>query len=76
MKKIETTRQFDKDLKAIGLMLELIDVLHTLINDLSVSEKYDDHALKGNLKIYRKCHLKPDLLLAYQATDDNVKLMP
>lgn len=76
MKKIETTRQFDKDLKAIGLMLELIDVLHALINDLSVSEKYDEHALKGNLKIYRECDLKPDLLLAYQAADDSVKLMP
>ncbi len=75
MKKIETTRQFNKDLKAIGLMPELIDVLHALINDLSVPEKYDDHVLKGNLKMYRECHLKPDLLLAYQATDDSVKLI-
>lgn len=75
MKKIETTRQFNKDLKAIGLMPELIDVLHSLINGLPVPEKYDDHALKGNLKIYRECHLKPDLLLAYQATDDIVKLI-
>lgn len=28
MKKIETTRQFDKDLKNLGLTSELIDVLH------------------------------------------------
>lgn len=75
MKKIETTRQFNKDLKAIGLMPELIDVLHALINGLPVPEKYDDHSLKGNLKMYRECHLKPDLLLAYQATDDSVKLI-
>ncbi|WP_157079197.1 hypothetical protein [Moraxella ovis] len=33
MKKIITTRQFDKDLKALGLSSELIDVLHALIHD-------------------------------------------
>lgn len=75
MRKIETTRQFDKDLKAIGLSSELIDVLHALINHLAVPEKYKDHALQGNLKKYRECHLKPDLLLAYQLTDDSVKLI-
>ncbi|MBQ9601556.1 MAG: type II toxin-antitoxin system YafQ family toxin [Neisseriaceae bacterium] len=75
MKKIETTRQFDKDLKAIGLMSELIDVLHALINGLPVPEEYEDHSLKGNLKMYRECHLKPDLLLAYQITYDMVKLI-
>ena len=53
MKKIETTRQFDKDLKAIGLVPELIDVLHALVKDLPVPEKYKDHALKGDLKQYR-----------------------
>lgn len=36
MKKIETTRQFDKDLKNLVLTSELIDVLHALINDLPV----------------------------------------
>lgn len=75
MKKIETTRQFDKDLKNLGLMPELIDVLHALINSLPVPEKYKDHALQGNLRQYRECHLKPDLLLAYQTTDDSVKLI-
>ncbi|MDO4426656.1 MAG: type II toxin-antitoxin system YafQ family toxin [Moraxella sp.] len=75
MKKIETTRQFDKDLKAIGLMPELIDVLHALINNLPIAEKYKDHNLQGNLKKYRECHLKPDVLLAYQLTDDSVKLI-
>jgi mRNA interferase YafQ len=75
MKKIETTRQFDKDLKKLGLISELIDVLHALINGLPVAEKYKDHALQGNLRQYRECHLKPDLLLAYQITDDSVKLI-
>lgn len=50
MREIESTRQFDKDLKNIGLLPELIDVLHALINGLPVSEKYKDHPLQGNLK--------------------------
>lgn len=75
MKKIKTTRQFDKDLKNLGLMPELIDVLHALINDLAVPEKYRDHVLQGNLKKYRECHLKPDVLLAYQITDDSIILI-
>ncbi|EFU2516069.1 hypothetical protein HUL58_000567 [Campylobacter upsaliensis] len=24
--------------------------------------KYKDHALKSNLKTFRECHIKPDLL--------------
>ena len=75
MKKIETTRQFDKDLKNLGLTSELIDVLHALINDLPVPNKYKDHALQSNLRQYRECHLKPDMLLAYQTTKDSVKLI-
>ena len=75
MKRIVTTRQFDKDLKKLGLMPELIDVLHDLINGLPIAEKYKDHALQGNLRQYRECHLKPDLLLAYQMTDNYVKLI-
>ena len=75
MRTIETTRQFDKDLKTIGLMAELNDVLHALINNTPIPAQYRDHALQGNLSPYRECHLKPDLLLAYQLTDDAVKLI-
>ncbi|MFC0821219.1 type II toxin-antitoxin system YafQ family toxin [Moraxella marmotae] len=75
MKKIETTRQFDKDLKVLGLSAELIEVLHALINGLTVPEKYKDHALTGSLKKYHECHLKPDLLLAYQSTEDSIRLI-
>ena len=75
MRKIITTRQFDKDLKTIGLRTELIDVLHALINGLPIAPKYRDHALTGNLSAYRECHIRPDLLLAYQITDTEVRLI-
>ncbi|MBR1374500.1 MAG: type II toxin-antitoxin system mRNA interferase toxin, RelE/StbE family [Cardiobacteriaceae bacterium] len=47
----------------------------TLSSTIYLSEKYKDHALQGNLRQYRECHLKADLLLAYQITDDSVKLI-
>ena len=50
MKKIETARQFDKDLKAIGLMLELIDVL-TL---LSMTYLYLKNTMTTHLKAISK----------------------
>ncbi len=75
MKEIKTTRQFDKGLKKVGLNTALIDVLSFLINNQSLPPKYKDHQLKGNLKQYRECHIKPDLLLVYEVSGDNVKLI-
>ena len=31
-----------------------------------LDKKYKDHQLKGNLKEFRECHVKPDLLLIYK----------
>ena len=55
-------------------MLELIE-LDRLPNILKIADqktfqesflKYKDHALSGNYKNYRECHIKPDLLLIYK----------
>jgi len=37
-----------------------------LAEDKPLPENYRDHALSGNWKGYRECHLKPDLLLIYR----------
>lgn len=50
MRKIKTTRQFDKDLKSHGLSADMIEVLHALIHGNAMPEKYQDHQLTGNLK--------------------------
>ena len=39
-----------------------------------MAEKYRDHQLTGNLKDYRECHIRPDLLLLYWIKDNEVKL--
>jgi len=37
-----------------------------LAADERLPERYCDHALSGNWKDHRDCHIKPDLVLIYQ----------
>jgi mRNA interferase YafQ len=47
-----------------------------LANDKPIAEKHRDHALGGNWKAHRECHLKPDLLLIYKLPDrDTLRLI-
>ena len=70
MLKIVASNQFKKDLKLArkrGLKLDhLTAVVNTLASEESLDKKYRDHALSGNYKNYRECHIKPDLLLIYK----------
>ncbi len=42
------------------------EVVATLASGSTLNKKYRDHALTGNLKNFRECHLTPDILLLYQ----------
>lgn len=75
MKKLSTTRKFEKDLQKLKLSGELITVLSYLLNDEPLPTKNCDHALKGNMKGFRECHVKPDLLLIYEVLDDEIRLV-
>ncbi|MFB1289187.1 type II toxin-antitoxin system YafQ family toxin [Helicobacter pylori] len=44
----------------------LYKVVENLAKEQPLAPKYKDHPLKGALKDFRECHLKPDLLLVYQ----------
>ena len=75
MKNIELTGQFKRDAKK--QYLELLtpawaEVLHCLSSGLILPTKYRDHALTGNLKGIRDCHIKPDLILLYRLEAENV----
>jgi mRNA interferase YafQ len=65
--------QFKREYKLAikrGLDIALLDsVIIDLINEVPLDEKYKDHALSGNFKDYRECHIKPDWLLVYRITD-------
>lgn len=51
--------------KDIALLLKIIEML---ANDEPLPKKYFDHALSGNWKGYRECHVTPDWLLVYKKT--------
>lgn len=75
---IETTRQYDKDVKLAkkrGLDIDkLIDVVVKLASGEVLPAKNYDHALSGDYVGCRECHISPDWLLIYQK-EEKVKLL-
>ncbi|MDZ7910104.1 MAG: type II toxin-antitoxin system YafQ family toxin [Gemmobacter sp.] len=77
MRKIENTGQFKRDYKreAKGLHratldAELMPVIEALACDQPLQPRYRDHALTGDWKDHRDCHVKPDLVLIYRKPDE------
>ncbi len=75
--RIERTSQFKRDFKreakgqhGATLQPAFIEVLNALINNKTLAEKYRDHALTGEWKDHRDCHIKPDLVLIYRKPGD------
>ena len=73
MRTIEPTGQFKRDFKreAKGphsqtLQVDFTDIITALANDLLLADKHRDHALTGEWKDHRDCHVKPDLVLIYR----------
>jgi mRNA interferase YafQ len=75
MRKIRRVRSFDKDFKKAELSPSLVEVLYCLVKDEPLPAKYRDHALTGNLKGFRDCHVEPDLVLIYKIGDDVIELV-
>ena len=78
---IRKTSQFKKDFKLCvkkGLNIDdLLTVINLLRNGDSLPEHYKDHQLQPS-KYYKNCrelHIKPDWLLIYKYTNDNVILL-
>lgn len=64
---LKTTGQFRKDCKQAkkrGLDIALLDkLLQTLLDGKKLASKYRDHALTGDYKGFRECHITSDWLL-------------
>jgi mRNA interferase YafQ len=58
--------------KNIPLLLKLINML---ANDEPLPEKHRDHALTGDKKRYRECHVTPDWLLVYSKEEESGELL-
>ena len=79
--KISFTKDYKRDLKRLAnqpeilLAAEMIDVMHHLLNGKNLPEKYKDHALSGNWKGFRDCHIKNDLVLIYHVNNEELTLV-
>jgi mRNA interferase YafQ len=79
MRRIERTNAFRRDFKREkkGQYRRELDALLTtaislLVHDQPLPEKNRDHALGGDWRDHRECHLKPDLLVIYRKPDSGV----
>lgn len=73
MRTIKQTGQFKRDLKRESkgrhratLEADLLLVIDALANDAALEVCHRDHALTGDWKDHRDCHVKPDLVLIYR----------
>jgi mRNA interferase YafQ len=73
MRTIIQKRQFKKDYKRIARLgrdtARLFEIIGLLQADDRLPENCRDHALAGNWKSFRECHLGGDWLLIYQKTE-------
>lgn len=73
-----TTTRFEKDVKLQAKrgkdLSKLRDVIETLCARLALETKHRDHALMGDWKGWRDCHIEPDWLLIYQTTGTELVL--
>lgn len=77
--KLKYTTSIKRDVKRIEKRGKDITKLKTVLDILSsgeiLPEKYLDHALSGNYKGYRECHIEPDWLLVYKIENDILTLV-
>jgi len=76
MRRIERTGQFRRDWKRESkgryrdvLAGEFVTILTALANDRPLDPRHRDHALAGEWKDHRDCHVRPDLVLIYRLPD-------
>ena len=65
-------RDFKREKKTDRRLENMLEpVLTALVNDTPLAKKYVDHAMSGEWKDHRDCHIKPDLVLIYQRPDND-----
>jgi len=76
MKQIKTTRRFEKDYALSARRGKALDKLKGIMGRLATGEplepRHRDHALIGEWARHRECHIEPDWLLIYRATEEEV----
>jgi mRNA interferase YafQ len=67
---LETTSEFDRGLKRLEKRGKRLEKLHAVIRSLRTHQplprSQKDHALTGDRKGWRDCHVEPDWVLIYK----------
>jgi mRNA interferase YafQ len=79
MRQVRELARFNRDFKReskgqhrVFLTREFVGIVQILAKDEPLPDKYRDHALSGDWKDHRDCHIKPDLVLIYFKIGDDV----
>lgn len=75
MLSVKTSKDFDRDLRKQKLTAELLEVLSCLYRGEPLPAKYKDHALHGDKKGWRDCHVQNDLVLIYKIEAEQLILV-
>ena len=82
MRTIERTGQFKRDYKreakgrhATTLERDLVAIVTALMQDEPLLARQRDHALTGEWKDHRDCHIRPDLVLIYAKPNDGTLVL-
>ena len=79
MYEVRQSSAFKKQLKLLRKRGYDMDKLAFAIEELrhgrQLEPKFRDHALRGNFRGYRECHIAPDWLLVYRIEKDTLVLL-
>ncbi len=68
------SKQFKKDyarrIQGTRMEAEFEELLDMLLSGTPLPRNYHDHALAGEWKGYRDCHLRGDMVVIYRIADD------
>ena len=72
------TRDYRREMRGrhrATLLADLLQIAALLAADETLAWRYRDHAMVGNWRGYRNCHLRHDLILLYRKPDsENLEL--
>lgn len=75
---IRQATRFRRDVKRLqrqgANLAKLQAVVTALAVEAPLDERYRDHALVGNWRGFRECHIQPDWLLIYRVAGEELQL--
>ena len=79
MRRLETTKRFQRDLKRTKRrgkdLNKLWMVVERLLEGEPLAPQHRPHALSGNWRTFRECHVEPDWLLVWRENEDALILV-